>query len=370
MRFDQEPIASYGQTGKTAVLLINLGTPDEPRPAAVRRYLREFLSDPRVVEIPAALWQPLLRLVILPLRGRQSAQKYAKVWMREGSPLKVHTEHQTAALRQLLLANDYDVIVDYAMRYGNPSISDKMRQLRQAGVERILVLPLYPQYSSSTTAAAADEVFRVLRHLRNQPDVRTVRQYHDHPSYIDALRQQVEAYWQQHGRPDFAAGERLLLSFHGVPRRTLDLGDPYHDQCLKTGKLLAEALQLSETACRLTFQSRFGKAEWLQPYTAPTLEELGRAGTSRVDVFCPGFTSDCLETLEEINMEGRHAYAAAGGRAFHFIPCLNASPAWITALGEIAARHLQGWPILPEAEAEATRARAEASAAARQGVRA
>ncbi|VVE05698.1 ferrochelatase [Pandoraea commovens] len=356
MRFDPEPI-SHGQSGKTAVLLINLGTPDEPRPAAVRRYLREFLSDPRVVEIPSLVWQPLLRLVILPFRSRQSAQKYATVWTRDGSPLKVNTEHQTNALRALLHANDYDVVVDYAMRYGNPSIPERIRALRQNGVERILVLPLYPQYSSSTTATASDAVFRVLGRLRNQPDVRTVRDYHDHPAYIEALRQQVEGYWLQNGRPDFAAGERLLLSFHGVPRRTLDLGDPYHDQCVRTARLLAAALGLDETTCRLTFQSRFGKAEWLQPYTAPTLEELGRGGTPRVDVFCPGFTSDCLETLEEINMEGRHAYLSAGGKSFHFIPCLNGASAWITALGEIAARHLQGWPVLsPQGEADASAA--------------
>ncbi|TAL56596.1 ferrochelatase [Pandoraea sp.] len=365
MHFDQEPVHHHGQPGRTAVLLINLGTPDAPRPGAVRRYLKEFLSDTRVVEIPAALWQPLLRLVILPLRGRQSAHKYASIWAHNGSPLKVNTEQQAAAVQKLLQANDYDVIVDYAMRYGNPGIAEKIRQLRQAGAEQILLLPLYPQYSSSTTATAFDAAFRVAARLRNQPGLRTVKHYHDHPAYIEALRQQVEGYWVQHGRPDFSAGERLLLSFHGVPRRTLDLGDPYHCECQKTGRLLSAALGLNDTVCQTTFQSRFGKAEWLQPYTAPTLVELGKTGVGRVDVFCPGFTSDCLETLEEINIEGRRQFLAAGGKTFHFIPCMNTAPAWITALGEIAALHLQGWPIRqPDAAAlERSRARAEAHGA-------
>ncbi|PSB91875.1 ferrochelatase [Candidatus Pandoraea novymonadis] len=346
MRFDKESHMLHGRPGKTAVLLINLGTPDEFRPASVRRYLREFLSDPRVVEIPAVIWRPLLRFVILPLRSRQSAKKYATIWTPGGSPLRLYTERQTTALRKLLHLADYDVLVEYGMRYGNPPIREKIRELRQAGAERILVLPLYPQYSSSTTATAMDEVFRVLCHLRNQPDIRTVGHYYDHPSYIDALRQQIESYWEQHGRPDFDNGDRLLLSFHGMPRRTFDLGDPYHDQCVKTVKLLVAALHLSEMECFLTFQSRFGPAKWLQPYTEPMLQKLGHLGTHRVDVFCPGFTSDCLETLEEICQRGRQVFTAAGGTVFHFIPSLNVSSAWITALGEIVACHLQGWPVL------------------------
>lgn len=362
MRFDQEPPFQHGQPAKTAVLLINLGTPDAPRPGAVRRYLREFLSDPRVVEIPALLWQPILHLAILPLRGRQSAVKYASIWRHEGSPLLVNTEKQAQAVQRLLQVNDYDVLVDYAMRYGRPSIDSKLAQLRQAGVGQVLLLPLYPQYSGSTTATAFDAAFRVLSRWRHQPEVRTIKHYHDHPAYIEALRRQVEDYWAQQGRPDFAAGERLLLSFHGVPRRTLELGDPYHCECLKTGRLLADALGLDETACRVTFQSRFGKAEWLQPYTASSLAELGRAGTARVDVFCPGFTSDCLETLEEIGIEGRRTFLSASGKNFHFIPCLNTSPAWITALGEIAALHLQGWPVRTPDPAVLERSKARAQA--------
>ncbi|RKP51021.1 ferrochelatase [Trinickia fusca] len=344
MRFDLELPSQPATSHRVAVLLINLGTPDAPTPGAVRRYLAQFLSDPRVVEIPAPIWQPLLRGLILPLRGRSSAKKYAAVWMPEGSPLRVHTEKQTEAVRQLLHANEYPIIVDYAMRYGTPGIGAMLNQLKLAGAERVLLMPMYPQYSASTTATAFDEAFAALRHMRNQPEIRTVRHYCDHPAYIHALAEQVRQYWAAHGRPEFAAGDKLVLSFHGVPKRTLDLGDPYHDQCRQTAALLMGELGLTSTECRVTFQSRFGKAEWLQPYTAPTLHELGAAGVRRADVFCPGFTADCLETIEEIGIEVRDEFLHAGGKAFHRIPCLNAAPAWIAALGEIVAQHLQGWP--------------------------
>jgi ferrochelatase len=204
---------------------------------------------------------------------------------------------------------------------------------------------MYPQYSSSTTATAFDDAFTALKRVRNQPEIRTIRHYADHPAYIGALAEQVREYWRHHGRPDFAAGDKLVLSFHGVPKRTMDLGDPYHDQCQQTGSLLAAALALTPVECRVTFQSRFGRAEWLQPYTAPTLAELGAGGVQRVDVFCPGFTADCLETIEEIGIEVRDEFLKAGGKQFHRIPCVNASPAWIKGLGEIVAQHLQGWPV-------------------------
>jgi ferrochelatase len=231
------------------------------------------------------------------------------------------------------------------MRYGTPGIPAMLNQLKLAGAERVLLMPMYPQYSSSTTATAFDDAFSALKRMRNQPEIRTVRQYADHPAYIAALAAQVHHYWHQHGRPDFAAGDKLVLSFHGVPKRTLDLGDPYHEQCQQTGALLMQALELTQVECRITFQSRFGKAEWLQPYTAPTLKELGAAGVRRADVFCPGFTADCLETIEEIGMEVRDEFLHAGGKDFHRIPCLNASQAWIAALGEIVAQNLQGWPV-------------------------
>jgi protoporphyrin/coproporphyrin ferrochelatase len=345
MRFDLELPSQHAAAHRVAVLLINLGTPDAPTPRAVRKYLAQFLSDPRVVEIPAFLWQLILRLAILPFRSRASAKKYAQVWMPEGSPLRVYTERQVEQLRRLFAANDYHVIVDYAMRYGTPGIPAMLNQLKLEGAERVLLVPMYPQYSSSTTATAFDDAFTALKRVRNQPEIRTIRHYADHPAYIGALAEQVREYWRHHGRPDFAAGDKLVLSFHGVPKRTMDLGDPYHDQCQQTGSLLAAALALTPVECRVTFQSRFGRAEWLQPYTAPTLAELGAGGVRRVDVFCPGFTADCLETIEEIGIEVRDEFLKAGGKQFHRIPCVNASPAWIKALGEIVAQHLQGWPV-------------------------
>ncbi|SAK44545.1 ferrochelatase [Caballeronia fortuita] len=345
MRFDLELPSQPSASHRVAVLLINLGTPDAPTPRAVRKYLAQFLSDPRVVEIPSFLWQFILRGLILPLRGRASAKKYAQVWMPEGSPLRVHTEKQVEGLRRLFAANDYHVIVDYAMRYGTPGIGAMLNQLKLEGADRILLLPMYPQYSSSTTATAFDDAFTALKRVRNQPEIRTIRHYADHPAYIGALAEQVRDYWRHHGQPDFAAGDKLVLSFHGVPKRTMDLGDPYHDQCQLTGSLLMSALGLTPVECRVTFQSRFGRAEWLQPYTAPTVAELGAGGVSRVDVFCPGFTADCLETIEEIGIEVRDEFLKAGGKQFHRIACLNSSPVWIKALGEIAAQHLQGWPV-------------------------
>ncbi|GAB7526043.1 ferrochelatase [Paraburkholderia sp. 2C] len=345
MRFDLERPLQSAVAHRVAVLLINLGTPDAPTTGAVRRYLAQFLSDPRVVEIPAVLWQVILRTAILPFRSPASAKKYAAVWMPEGSPLRVYTEKQVEGLRQLLHANDYAVIVDYAMRYGTPDIPAMLNQLKLAGAERVLLMPMYPQYSSSTTATAFDAAFGALKRMRNQLEIRTVRHYADHPAYIAALAAQVNHYWHVHGRPDFAAGDKLVLSFHGVPKRTLDLGDPYHEQCQQTASLLMHALELTPVECRVTFQSRFGKAEWLQPYTAPTAKELGAAGVRRIDVFCPGFTADCLETIEEIGMEVRDEFVHAGGKEFHRIACLNASPVWIAALGEIVAQHLQGWPV-------------------------
>jgi ferrochelatase len=353
MRFDLELPSQPAASHRVAVLLINLGTPDAPTPRAVRRYLAQFLSDPRVVEIPPLIWQPLLRGLIAPLRAKRVAKKYAAIWMPEGSPLRVHTERQTEALRALLHENGYPVIVEYAMRYGTPDIGAMLVQLKLAGAERVLLVPMYPQYSASTTATAFDAGFAALKRMRNQPEVRTLRHYADHPAYIRALAEQVLQYWAAHGRPDFASGDKLLLSFHGVPKRTLDLGDPYHEQCQQTAALLASELALTSSECLVTFQSRFGRAQWLQPYTAPTLHELGAAGVRRADVFCPGFTSDCLETIEEVGLEVRDEFLRAGGKEFHRIACLNASPTWIAALGEIVAEQLQGWPARAQASAGA-----------------
>ncbi len=338
--FQAEPPYKHGQPPATGILLANLGTPDEPTPAAVRRYLRQFLGDPRVVEIPRAVWLPLLHGVILPLRSAKSAAKYATIWTPEGSPLKVWTERQAKLLQGWLGEQGHAVTVRYAMRYGNPSIASQLDELKAAGCTRILVLPAYPQYSATTTASVVDDVASWSRRIRNLPELRFVQRYHDDAGYIDALARGIESHWQREGsRPD-----HLLLSFHGVPERTLLLGDAYHCECHKTGRLLAQRLGLGQDQVTLSFQSRFGKAKWLEPYTEPTLQALARRGVKRVDVACPGFTSDCLETLEEIAQEGRDAFLEAGGEQFRYIPCLNADPAWIGALGAIALRHLGGWP--------------------------
>jgi protoporphyrin/coproporphyrin ferrochelatase len=337
--FDQEPSFSHGQAPITGVLYCNLGTPDEPTAAAVRRYLAEFLSDPRVVEIPAIAWQPLLRGVILPLRSSKSAAKYAAIWTAEGSPLKVWTEKQALLLQGWLGEREHRVRVRAAMRYGNPSIASQLDALKAEGATRILILPAYPQYSGTTTASIIDAVGNWSQRQRHLPELRFVNRYHDHPAYIKALAARIGRHWLEHGR-----GGHLVMSFHGVPERTLHLGDPYHCECRKTARLLAGQLGLLPENYTLTFQSRFGKAKWLEPYTDPTVRRLAKAGVARVDVVCPGFTGDCLETLEEIGMEVRDAFLSSGGREFHHIPCLNDEPAWIAALGAIAEQHLTGWP--------------------------
>ncbi len=342
-RYLPEPAYTHGTAATTGVLLINLGTPEAPTPAAVRTYLREFLSDPRVVEIPRAVWWLILNLFILPFRPKESAKRYAQVWTPEGSPLKVHSERQARLLRGYLGESiKTPLLVEYAMRYGSPSISDTLDRMRAAGCTRILAVPLYPQYAASTTATAVDALGAALATMRNQPALRTVRNFHDDPGYIAALAQSVRDYWTAHGRPDM-----LVMSFHGVPRYTLDRGDPYHCECHKTARLLAEALQLPQDKYQLTFQSRFGRAEWLKPYTAEVLKELGAKKTGRVDVICPGFVSDCLETLEEIAIEGKGIFLNAGGGSYHAIPCLNENDLWIRALADLVTNNLGGWLAAP-----------------------
>ena len=343
MAFSPEPPYPHGIPGRTAVLLVNLGTPEAPTPAAVRRYLRGFLSDRRVVEIPWALWWPILQGVILPFRPRVSAAKYAAIWTDQGSPLMVHSQQQALLLRGYLGDRGIDADVVLAMRYGEPSIAGALKTLAERYVERVLILPMYPQYSATTTASALDAVFAVLARRRNLPEVRWVKHFHDHAGYIGALRQSVLQHWSRHGRAQDRGG-KLVMSFHGVPKRTLRLGDPYHCECQKTARLLAEALALTSDEYVVTFQSRFGRAEWLGPYTAPTLQTLARGGAASVDVICPGFPADCLETLEEIAIEGRATFMAAGGSEFHYIPSLNGAPAFISALVDLCAQHMHGWP--------------------------
>ncbi len=346
-RYSTEPASRPDQPARIGILLINLGTPEAPTAQALRPYLAEFLSDPRVVELPRLIWWPILHGIILRTRPKKSAQKYASIWTPEGSPLKVYTARQTQLLRDTLTARLAEsVVVEYAMRYGQPSIAAVIQRMKAQGCDRILALPLYPQYAASSSGTALDAVFRMLEQMRNQPALRTVHSFADHPGYIAALAQRIEDYWHQHGRPD-----RLLLSFHGIPKRSADLGDPYYLECQKTGHLLAERLGLGAEQCQIAFQSRFGRAEWLQPYTAQTLAELGKRKTRRVDVACPGFVADCLETLEEIAIENKAVFLGAGGGEYHYIPALNDHPAWISALADIAHSQLYGWLQAPTQEA-------------------
>jgi ferrochelatase len=362
MVFATEPPFVHAQAARTAILLCNLGTPQAPTPSALRRYLAEFLSDPRVVEIPRALWWLILHGIILRVRPAKSARKYATIWTSQGSPLLVWTEMQAKLLRGYLGERGHAVSVRAAMRYGEPSIPAMLDELKREGATRILVLPLYPQYSGPTTASVVDAVCSWARGVRAVPELRFVNRYHDDAGYIGALARQVTDHWMKHGRPD-----RLVLSFHGVPHRTLLLGDPYHCECHATARLLSERLGMKPGEVLVTFQSRFGSARWLEPYTEPTLKALAADGVRRVDVMCPGFTADCLETLEEINVEVRHAFMAAGGQEFHYIPCLNDRHEWIAALAGVAIQHLQGWPTqasVEPAQLEARQQRARALGAA------
>jgi ferrochelatase len=355
-RYLPEAPFEHGTPAKIGVLLINLGSPAAPTRNAVRRYLREFLSDPFVVEIPRPLWWLILNFFVLLTRPSTSAERYAQIWTPEGSPLVVSTAKQARLLRGFLGERlEVPLLVDYAMRYGEPAIPSVLSRLRAQGCDRILIVPLYPQYSASTTATACDAAFTALTSMRNQPAVRTVRHFHDHAGYINALAKNIEDYWARHRRP-----EQLVISFHGLPRYALDRGDPYHCECQKTGRLLAEALHLQPGQWRVTFQSRFGRAAWLQPYTSEVLKELGRAKSRRIDVVCPGFVSDCLETLEEIALEGKTIFLNAGGGEFHYIPCLNESEDWINALTDIVSANLAGWTAAESAPEVLARSRERA----------
>lgn len=339
MSFRPEPSYAHGSMPRTAVLLVNLGSPDEPSAAATRRYLAEFLSDPRVVEIPRAVWWLVLHGIILNTRPAKSAAKYATVWTPQGSPLVTGTQRLADRLRELLTAQGHEVLVQSAMRYGNPSVPRVLGELRAQGATRMLVLPLYPQYAAATTASVWDSVAQWSAKARQLPEFRFVNRYGDDPALIQALARSVRRHWEANGRAD-----KLVMSFHGLPERSLHLGDPYHCECHKSARLLAEALELPRQAWQVTFQSRFGKAQWLRPYTEPTLKDLAASGVRSVDVICPGFAVDCLETLEEIAQEARDAFIEAGGTSFRYIPCLNDDDAAVQAVAQIALRHLQGWP--------------------------
>ncbi len=329
----------HGKSECTGVLLVNLGTPDEATPSAIRKFLKQFLSDGRVIEIPKLIWLPILYAFILPRRPAITAETYQKVWMDEGSPLMHYSQRQKKLLQKEMESRfKGPVYIELAMRYGDPSIDSGLQSLQEKGARRILVLPLYPQYSATTTATSFDAIYKFFMARRWIPELRFISQYHDHPSYIKALSKSVEAHWK-----DNARGDLLLMSFHGLPKRNLDLGDPYFCHCQKTGRLLAKQLGLKEDQWKLTFQSQFGKAEWIKPYTDKTLKKLPAEGVKSVDVVCPGFPADCIETLEEINMENREYFIEAGGENYHYIPALNDSPEHIHALADLIQQHTQGW---------------------------
>lgn len=329
------PAVAHGRLG---VLLVNLGTPDDPSPAAVRRYLAEFLSDKRVVEIPDLVWQPILRGIILNTRPKKSAHAYSQVWMKEGSPLAVHTAAQAADLQQRL---GDAVQVDWAMRYGNPAVGKRLALLKETGCDRILIAPLYPQYSGATTASVMDAVHKHMGKMRWQPSLRTLPPYFEDALHIEALRADIA---EQLRALSFVP-EVLLLSFHGMPERTLGLGDPYFCQCQKTKRLLADALaeEFGDLRVEIAFQSRFGKAKWLEPYTEQTLLDEVQKGTRRLAIVAPGFSADCLETLEELAMQGRDTFIGAGGSDFAALACLNARPHGMDMLEGLVRRELSGW---------------------------
>lgn len=323
----------------TGILLTNLGTPDAPTRKALRRYLAEFLSDTRVIEAPKLFWWPILYGIILTLRPRKSAEAYAKVWTDEGSPLMVYSRRQAAAITAHLQQKlSGPVVVELAMRYGNPSIRSALERMHAANVRRLLVFPLYPQYSATTTASTFDAVAEVLKGWRWIPELRMINHYHDDPGYISALAESIRLYRAEHGSAD-----RLLFSFHGLPKKYFTDGDPYFCECQKTARLVASELQLGEDEWAVSFQSRFGPTEWLKPYTGEVLDNWARTGQHNIQIICPGFSADCLETLEEIQIQYHKQFLQAGGKKFGYIPALNASSGHIDVLSDLIVRHCQGW---------------------------
>jgi ferrochelatase len=324
-----------GASPRQGILLCNLGTPDAPRPAELRRYLKEFLSDPRVVEIPRLLWWMILNLIILRIRPRRSAKLYQSVWTEAGSPLMLYSQEQVAAVKQRLAEKYGDIPVVLGMRYGNPSMASAIKQLTDQNVRDIIVLPLYPQYAGATTGSTFDAIAKTFTKLRWVPELQFINGYHKSEGYLDALCTTIKRHIEQHGQPD-----KFVFSYHGTPERYLKNGDPYHCFCHQTTRLVREKLGFDESQVMTTFQSRFGREPWLQPYTDKTLEHLPEDGVKHVAVICPGFSSDCLETIEEINMEARESFIESGGEHFHYIPCLNDDPVHIDALVSILEKRL------------------------------
>ncbi|MFQ5982096.1 MAG: ferrochelatase, partial [Woeseiaceae bacterium] len=334
------PDYEHGRPESLGILLVNAGTPDAPTPEAVRRFLEQFLTDPRVVEIPRPIWWVVLHAYILRVRPAQSAAAYRKIWTDQGSPLLLHSIDIANAVHEKLSARLSGAThVEVAMSYGNPSIESALDRMYQQYVRRLLVLPLYPQYSSATTGSAFDAVTGALGRRRWVPEIHFINHYHDSAGYISAIAASIRDFWDLHGR-----GDRLLLSFHGVPRRTLDRGDPYHCQCQKTARLVAEVLELEEGSWQVSFQSRLGRAEWLRPYTDETITAWGAEGLGKIDVVCPGFAADCLETLEEVAIRYAGDFTAAGGEELRYIPALNARDDHVGFLSRLIERNVAGWP--------------------------
>lgn len=334
-----QPQFEHGSAERLGVLLVNLGTPDAPTSRPVRRFLAEFLWDPRVVEAPRWLWWLVLHGVILRFRPRKSAHAYQQIWTPQGSPLLCHSRELTARLQASLnIRFGVDVKVALGMTYGSPSIPTTLEEMYRDGVRRLVVLPLYPQYSATTTASVFDRVTNTLQRWRWLPELRFVTHYHDDPAYIAAIAASIQSHWQKHPR------QHLLFSFHGVPRRYLLAGDPYHCQCVKTARLVSEHLNLQPDDWSISFQSQVGREEWLRPYTDELLAQYAKSGKSAVTVVCPGFSVDCLETLEEIAIRNRAAFLAGGGTSFDYIPSLNATDAHVQLLCDLVTRHAQGWP--------------------------
>ena len=354
-RFSANTPHDHSASERIGLLVTNLGTPDAPTAGAVRRYLAEFLADPRVIETPRWVWRLILHGVILRIRPRRSARAYAAIWTHEGSPLLVNSRAIADALEaRWARSAPGRVAVALGMRYGAPSIPQAMHALRATGATRIVVLPLYPQYSGTTSGSTFDAVAAVLSGWRRVPALRFIDHYHDDPGYIDALAASIEAAWSEGGRPD-----RLLFSFHGLPRRYLDAGDPYHCECRKTARLVAEKLELASGTWLVAFQSRVGREEWLRPHTDETLIEWGREGLERVDVVCPGFSADCLETLEEIAIRGSESFVAAGGGTLRYIRALNAGTAHVAALAGVVERTISDWLSEPGDDEERRARRTE-----------
>ncbi|KAA0875098.1 ferrochelatase [Nitrincola tapanii] len=356
MRYQGASAFRHDQKDKIGVLLTNLGTPDAPTPKALRRYLKEFLWDPRVVEVPRPLWWLILNGVILNIRPKRSAAAYREVWTEEGSPLLSITQKQAEALKQALQAEYGErVYVDFAMRYGNPSIPSVLEKMQQAGVRQLIVLPLYPQYSGATSASTFDALAADFMQRRWLPELHFISHYHDYPAYIEALAHKIETFWAENGR-----AQKLILSYHGVPKRYLLKGDPYHCECHKTSRLLAERLGLVQDEYVTTFQSRFGREEWLKPYTDETLKSLPAQGVKSVQLVCPGFSADCLETIEEIGQENREYFMEAGGEEYAYIPALNDDAEHIQMMQSLLAPTLTQWLSRPERDAKLSATLADA----------